>query len=130
MFATFMANITNQFTIQFCTRDGVARPTEREPLELYGYAAKYAVILTVKRLGTTRPIDVLNDLETRNFRIAGRRPAEVVRSIMKREAGLQRNRKRPPTLVSLGDGQFRFREASLTTTTRKRWEQLLPTVAR
>jgi hypothetical protein len=120
-----MANLTNQFS----TRDGVARPTAHEPLELYGYAAKYAVIFTIKRLGITRPIDVLTDLETRNFRIAGQRPLEVVRSIMKREAGFQRNRKRPPTLVSLGDDGFRFREASLTTTTRKRWEQRLPTVS-
>jgi hypothetical protein len=119
-----MANIMNRYS----TRDGVARPRDREPVELHGYAAKYAVILTVKRLGITRPADVLNDLEIRHFRIAGQRPLEVVRSIMKREAGIQRNRKRPPTLVSLRDGRFRFREASLTTTTQKRWEKFLPTV--
>jgi hypothetical protein len=121
-----MANNNNQFS----TRDGVARSSAQEPLELFGYAAKYAVILTVKRLGVTRPIDVLDDLERRHFRIAGQRPLEVVRSIMKREAGFQRNRKRQPTLVSLGAGQFRFRDASLTVTTQKRWEKIFPTVIR
>ena len=109
----------------YWTRDGMARPSTSCPIRLHGYAAKYAVILVVRRRGTARPADVVSDLAGRSVVISGRRPVEVVRSIMKRESGQQPNRVRRATLEQVGPGQFAFVSESLAPSTVRRWEHRL-----
>jgi hypothetical protein len=112
----------------YSTRDGRISPTPDGAVMLRGYAAKFAVILVVRRRGPVRPGQVVEDLEARSVFVVGNRPVEVVRSIMKRESGQQRNRVRTTTLVEVGMGLFRFREHSIAPSTMRRWEQRFPTI--
>jgi hypothetical protein len=103
------------------------RPVPDAPEILYGIYLRYAVVLSVCRLGVATPNEVVDFLKARHFEVRGRRPTEVTRSVLRR-ASVGSNMRMTPALRNLGDGRFAARVPALAPSTQRRWEQRLPTL--
>ncbi len=103
------------------------RPSLACPALLNGTYLRYAIVFSVCRLGIATPADVFGHLVDHHFLVNGARPIEVVRSAMKRASAGTHMRAMPP-LRRMEDGRFTVRRPPFADSTRRRWEQRLPTL--